>query len=273
MTVTLGNRFVSSQIGVLMAVTLDVIDGVACVTIDRPEVLNALDLETGRAWSSAISSAVEQETVKAVMLTGSGSAFCAGGDLEAISGQPGSYIRELAEVVGHGIVALRNSPKPVIASVAGVVAGGGLGIFLSSDVAVASEGAKFGALYSNVGLTPDLSVTAQLADAIGERRALDLILSPRMLTAREACEWGLVSEVVPSDQLDSRVRQIAASWVNGPTEAFGAAKQLVRGRGARSFEEQLSNEAATIERMFLSEDSRALIDTFLSRAASRKPSD
>jgi 2-(1,2-epoxy-1,2-dihydrophenyl)acetyl-CoA isomerase len=254
-----------------MTVRLEVSDGLACVAIDRPAVLNALDLETGREWSSAVRSSLEREDIKALMLTGTGSAFCAGGDLEEISGQPSSYIRELAEVIGYGIVALRNSPKPVVAAVNGVVAGGGLGIFLSSDFAVAAEDATFGALYSNVGLTPDLSVTAQLADAIGERRALEMILSPRMLTAQNALEWGLVAEVVPKAEVEGRAREIAASWIQGPSEAFGHSKLLVRGRGARSFGEQLEQEASTIEKMFQSEDSQVLIDRFLSGTATRRP--
>lgn len=252
-----------------MTVMLDVSDGLARITIDRPQVRNALDLETGKAWTSAVIQAVNTPEVKAIMLTGAGNAFCAGADVEAMAAESSDYVHELATTVGHGILALHDSPVPVIAAVNGPVAGGGLGIFLSSDIAIASSNARFGALYANVGLTPDLSITTQLVDAVGERRALELLLTPRMLSAEEALTWGLVSRVVSPDELESEAMGVAQSWIGGAPAAHGRAKKLVREGRLRPLSDQMSEEARTVAEMVQTADATRLIDQFLSSRKSR----
>ena len=151
---------------------------------------------------------------------------------------------------------------PVVAAAHGTTAGGGLGILLSSDYAVVGAHSKLGSLYANIGLSPDLSVSAQLARAIGERRALQLVLQDRMLSAREAVEWGLVAEVVDlstgsgvesgtdaraeADAVRARAEEIARFGLAGATQAYGQAKHLVRAQPERSFAEQLEAEAGEV---------------------------
>ena len=134
-----------------------------------------------------------------------GPAFCAGGDVIDMATTMGSAddITALAEVINTGIRSLTESAVPVVAAAHGTTAGGGLGILLSSDYAVVGSRSRLGSLYANIGLTPDLSVSAQLARAVGQRRALQLVLQDRLLSAAEAVEWGLVAEAVEgSDSAD-----------------------------------------------------------------------
>src|SRR5690606_25805750 len=127
-----------------------------------------------------------------------GRAFCAGGDVVAMSASMsgGHEITALAQVINAGILSLTTSALPVVAAAHGTTAGGGLGILLCSDYAVVGAESKIGSLYANIGLTPDLSVSALLARAVGERRALQLVLQDRLLTPEEAIEWGLVAESI-----------------------------------------------------------------------------
>ena len=134
-----------------------------------------------------------------MILDAAGPAFCAGGDVVAMatSGAGGEAVTATAHVIHDGIRTFALSDKPIVAAVQGAVAGGGLGLMLSADYIVASETAKFVSKYANIGLTPDLGVSTLLPAAIGQRRALQLLLQDRTLSAAEALDWGLVAEVVP----------------------------------------------------------------------------
>src|SRR5690606_7186324 len=177
---------------------------------------------------------------------------------------------------------LTTSAIPVVAAAHGTTAGGGLGILMCSDYAVVGASSKIGSLYANIGLTPDLSVSAQLARAVGERRALQLVLQDRMLSAAEAVEWGLVAEYVedPSassgtqdaaaeaDAVRDRAEEIARFWLAGAAGAYGHAKRLVRSQPSRAFAEQLAEEARSIGEAFDTPDARARVAGFA--AASKK---
>src|SRR5690606_36128791 len=187
-----------------------------------------------------------------------------------------------AGVVNRGILALVESELPVAVAAHGTTVGGGLGILLAGDYAVVGEGSKLGSRYANVGLTPDLSVSAQLARAVGERRALQLVLQDRMLSASEAVEWGLVAEYVggPSassgmqdaaaeaDAVRDRAEEIARFWLAGAAGAYGHAKRLVRSQPSRALAEQLAEEARSIGEAFDTPDARARVAGFA--AASKK---
>src|SRR6185312_13994380 len=129
--------------------------------------------------------------VGAILIDAEGPSFCAGGDVlsMAAGGFSADSIAELAGVINRGILSLVESSTPVVAAAQGTTAGGGLGILLASDYAVVGEDSRIGSLYANMGLTPDLSVTAHLGRAIGQRRALQLVLQDRLLSAAEAVEW------------------------------------------------------------------------------------
>ena len=164
----------------------------------------------------------------------------------------------------------------MVAAAHGTTAGGGLGILLSTDYAIVGGRSKLGSLYANIGLTPDLSVSAQLADAVGRRRALQLVLQDRLLTADEALEWGLVAEVVSgadaaeeADRVRARAEEVARFWLAGAAEAYGQAKRLVRTQPSRSFAEQLAEEARSIGASFDTPDARARVAAFAEASAKK----
>ncbi|HWV49054.1 MAG TPA: enoyl-CoA hydratase/isomerase family protein, partial [Microbacterium sp.] len=170
------------------AILLSVSEGMARLTLNRPSRLNAFNADLAHAWRDATIEATTRDDVSAIVIDAAGPAFCAGGDVLDMAATMGSgaEITALAEVINSGIRALVESEVPVVTAAHGTTAGGGLGILLSGDYAVVGSRSKLGSLYANIGLTPDLSVSAQLARAVGERRALQLVLQDRLLSAQEA---------------------------------------------------------------------------------------
>jgi len=251
-------------------------EGLARLTLNRPASLNAFDGELAHAWRDRTAEAVARDDVRAILLDAAGRSFCAGGDVLAMSAtmNGGDQITSFAEVINEGILSLTASAVPVVAAAHGTTAGGGLGILMCSDYAIVGGRSKIGSLYANIGLTPDLSVSAQLGRAIGERRALQLVLQDRLLTAQEAQEWGLVAEVVDgpdaeseADAVRERAEQIARFWLDGAAEAYGQAKRLVRSQPSRAFSEQLSEEARTIGAAFGTDQAQARIAAFAAASA------
>lgn len=244
--------------------------GLARVTFNRPAYLNAMDFDMAARWRDIAHEVTSDAAVGAVILDAAGPAFCAGGDVVAMatSGAGGDAVTATAHVIHDGIRTWALSDKPIVAAVQGAVAGGGLGLMLSADYVVAADSAKFVSKYANIGLTPDLGVTTLLPAAIGQRRALQLLLQDRTLSAAEALDWGLVAEVVPVADVAGRADQIAHFWLENATVAFGQAKRLVRVGAHRTFEENLADEAATIGARFDTDEARLRVAAFA--AASRK---
>ncbi|MGP3533854.1 enoyl-CoA hydratase/isomerase family protein [Microbacterium sp. RD1] len=251
------------------SVLLSIDGGLARVTLNRPASLNAFDFEMAEQWRDVAVTVTGDPSIGAVILDAAGPAFCAGGDVLAMaaSGAAGADLTATALVINDGIRAFVEAPVPVVAAVQGTVAGGGLGIMLSADYVVAAEPTRFGSKYANIGLTPDLGVTTLLPAAIGQRRALQLFLQDRMLTAAEALDWGLVAEVVPGDALATRAEEIARSWRDGATAAFGQAKRLVRAGAYRTFAESLADEAETIGAAVDTADAQARVAAFAASSA------
>ncbi|GAA5152935.1 enoyl-CoA hydratase/isomerase family protein [Microbacterium pseudoresistens] len=254
-------------------------DGLARLTLNRPQRLNAFNADLAHAWAEVTTEAVGRDDVGAIVLDATGPAFCAGGDVldmaQTMTG--GSDIHELAGVINIGIRALTESSIPVVAAAHGTTAGGGLGILLSTDYAVIGADSRIGSLYANIGLTPDLSVSAQLAQAVGERRALQLVLQDRLLSADEAVEWGLVAEAVTveeggsiADAVRARADEIARFWLGSAPRAYGQAKRLIRSRPGRSFADQLAEEARTIGAAFDGDEARTRVQDFAAASAKRR---
>lgn len=261
------------------AILFAVEEGMARLTLNRPARLNAFNADLAHAWKDATAEATSRADVKAILIDASGPAFCAGGDvidMATTMGASGAEITALAEVINTGIRSLTESTVPVVAAAHGTTAGGGLGILLSSDYAVVGSRSKLGSLYANIGLTPDLSVSAQLARAVGQRRALQLVLQDRLLSASEALDWGLVAEVVEGEDSEAeaalvraRGEEIARFWLAGAADAYGHAKRLVRSQPERSFAEQLSEEARSIGAALETPDAQARVSAFAASAAKR----
>lgn len=255
------------------AILFDVTDGLAHLTLNRPARLNAVDPDAIGLWQRYAHEIAERDDIGAVLFDAGGRAFCAGGDVVAMSQLAGSepdagrVIRSLADQIHDGHRTLRESTKPIVAAVQGPVAGGGLGFMLVADLVIASDQATFASRYADVALTPDCGVSTLLPEAVGTRRALELTLTSRRLSAAEALEWGLVAEVVAPEALEARAREIAGSWLAGATGAFGQAKRLVRSGLTRPFQGALDDEARTIGAAFESPDAQAAIAAFSARSS------
>ena len=253
------------------SILFTVTDGLAHVTLNRPERLNAINADAAHRWREIGLEIAARDDICAVLFDAAGRAFCAGGDVLAMStlgtdeASAGEAVHALANVIHDGHRALRDSNKPIVAAVQGAVAGGGLGFMLVADVIVASERASFASKYADIGLTPDCGVSTLLAEAVGTRRALQLLLTPRNLSAAEALDWGLVTEVVAPEAVDARAREIAALWVGGASAAYGEAKRLVHAGKDRSFQQSLDDEAVTIGVAFDSVEARARVAAFAAR--------
>jgi len=247
------------------SVLCEIDDGVARITLNRPEALNAFDEGMAHAWAEVVTETVSDERVRAIMLAGNGRAFCAGGDVRAMAdaGFDGEHIAALAHLINRGQLALIESSIPVVAAAHGTTAGGGLGILLNSDYAVVGHSSKVGSLYAKLGLTPDLTVTALLARAIGERRALQLVLQDRLVTASEAVSWGLVAEAVPDDEVLDRAKSIARYIADNSPESRGTAKRMIRASFTRSLTQTLNDEALSIGAALSSENAKARINAFI----------
>lgn len=244
-------------------------DGLARLTLNRPERLNAFNKELALAWREVTKDATSRDDVRAILLDANGSAFCAGGDVRDMAEhmESGKDITELAGVINEGLTALATSSVPVVAAAHGTTAGGGLGILLATDYAIIAADSRIGSLYANVGLTPDLSVTAHLSAAVGERRALQLVLRDRMLSAEEALDWGIAAEIAAdADAVRARAEEIARFWLDGAAGAYGQAKRLVRARSDQSFAAQLDDEARTIGAAFETPDAQVRVRAFASRS-------
>jgi 2-(1,2-epoxy-1,2-dihydrophenyl)acetyl-CoA isomerase len=224
-------------------------DHVATITLNRPDAYNALDLELGRELFHASLEVDEDPDVRCVVITGAGKAFCAGGDVKGfVDNLPriGILVKELTTYLHGAVSRLTRSPKPVIMAVNGVAAGGGLSFALSGDLVVAAESARFTMAYSKIAATPDGSSSYFLPRLVGLRRALELYLTNRVLSAREALDWGLITRVVPDAELRTAVETLAHELAAGPTLAIGGAKRLFHQSTWESLETQMELEAQAI---------------------------
>ena len=249
--------------------TVERANHVATLTLSRPEAYNALNMPLGRELFEASLELDDDPDVRCVVITGAGRAFCAGGDVKDFVdnlGRIGSHIKELTTYLHGAVSRFCRSDKPVIMAINGIAAGGGFSFALSGDLVVAAESAKFTMAYSKIAATPDGSSSYFLPRLIGLRRAMELYYTNRVLTAREALEWGLVTRVVPDAELKSTVTALAAELAQGPTKAFGAAKRLLHQSTWESLETQMELEAQAIAASGRTEDFRAGVTAFAQKA-------
>jgi 2-(1,2-epoxy-1,2-dihydrophenyl)acetyl-CoA isomerase len=245
--------------------TVERATGVATLTLNRPDAYNSLNMALGRELFTASLELDEDPEVRCVVITGSGRAFCAGGDVKDFVdnlGRIGAHIKELTTYLHGAVSRFCRSDKPVIMAINGIAAGGGFSFALSGDLVVAAESAKFTMAYSKIAATPDGSSSYFLPRLIGLRRAMELYFTNRVLTAREALEWGLVTRVVPDAELRPAVAALAAELAQGPTKAYGAAKRLLHQSTWESLETQMELEAQAIAAAGHTEDFRAGVTAF-----------
>lgn len=245
----------------------EITDGVAELTLNRPEAANAVDLAAARQWVSVLETIGADSSVRSVLVVGAGKRFCAGGDVRAMAGaaDPADYVAELADTLDAALVTLGSLPVPVIAAVHGAVAGAGLGLMLACDLILAGAGTRFTAGYPGVGLSPDCGVSYHLPRAIGQQRALEFLLTGRVLSADEALSWGLVTGVEPDDQVHTRARELAQRLAAGPSRALGTTRRLVRQSWTLDRAAAGGQETAAIRELAGGADAGQLLRQFTSR--------
>jgi 2-(1,2-epoxy-1,2-dihydrophenyl)acetyl-CoA isomerase len=229
------------------AVTLEVVDGGARITLNRPDSLNSWNEEFGRELAAAVERVSSDDAVRAVLITGAGRAFSSGADLSEqrsnVEGGPADLSARLRELYNPIVLAIRQLPKPVIAAVNGPAAGIGCSLALACDLIVAAESAFFLLAFVNIGLVPDGGVTATLPARAGAARAAEMAMLGERVGAKTALEWGLINRVVPDDDLEQSTTLLLAHLAQGPTRAYANIKKLLNRRLYGDLAAQLDAEA------------------------------
>ena len=247
------------------SILVDVKDHVATIILNRPEAYNALTIPLARELFEAAVAADEDPEVRCIVVTGSGKAFCAGGNVKEFAGnlaRIGALLKELTTYLHAAISRFTRTPKPVVMGVNGVAAGGGFSLALSGDFVFAAESTRFTMAYAGIAATPDGSSSYFLPRLIGIRRAIELFYLNRSLTAHEALEWGLVNRVVPDAEFPEALGALARQLAQGPTLAYGAGKQLFHHSFSESLETQMELETEAIARSGKTEDFKSGVTAF-----------
>jgi 2-(1,2-epoxy-1,2-dihydrophenyl)acetyl-CoA isomerase len=252
-------------------VLFEVRDNVAHVTLNRPQAGNALHLEMAKELMAVALRSAGDPSIRAVLLSGAGNRFCVGGDVKAFAAQEQlpQYLREVTTYLHLAVSRFARLDAPVIAAVQGSAAGGGFSLAISCDLVIAAESATFLMAYSKIGMAPDGSSTYFLPRLVGFKRAMELTLTNRVLSAREACEWGIVTEVVAPDGLAARAEELAKSLAQGPTGAYGSAKRLLHSGWNQSLETQMELESRAIAEAGASSDGKEGIKAFVEKRKAR----
>ena len=241
---------------------------VLTITLNRPDVLNAFNGAMHKALAAALKEA-RDDSVRAVVLTGAGRAFCVGQDLTEFREAPGDIGDRLRSTYHPNVLAIRGLDKPVIAAINGPAAGAGLSVACACDLRIASDAATFIPAFINIGLVPDSGGTFFVTRLLGYARAFEWFCVGRRLNADEAREWGIVSEVVAADDFEARVADFAAELAARPTRAIGMTKRLLDQAVGSTLDDQLAREAQLQAAATQSEDFREGVQAFLEK---REPS-
>ncbi len=241
---------------------------VLTITLNRPDVLNAFNAAMHQALSAALKEA-EADDVRAVVITGAGRGFCVGQDLTEFREAPGDIGERLRGNYHPNILALRRLEKPVLAAVNGPAAGAGLSFACACDLRLAAASATFVPAFINIGLVPDSGGTYFVRRLLGTARAFEWMTSGRRLSAAEALDWGLVSEVVADEKLAERAAERAAELAAMPTRGVGLTKRLFDNAENATLEEQLELEAQLQTAATQTADFREGVDAFLEKREPR----
>ena len=253
-----------------MTVEVETQDGIAVITLNRPDVLNAFNDEMGEAALYAVRRSSEDDDVRCIVITGAGRAFSAGEDLAALSA---GYERGEAPPLGDTLVnrynplirAIRNAPKPVAAAINGVAAGAGASLALACDFRIATEKAKLVLAFIGVGLVPDSGALWFLTRMIGASRTWELAATGNPLSAEKALELGIYQRVTPADEFEQAWREAAAILAAGPTRGFALTKKLLQQAAERSLDDQLDAEVQAQTEAGLTEDHLEGVQAFLAK--------
>lgn len=253
-------------------ILLDKQGGVATLTLNRPDVLNALNRQMALDLDEAVTELTGDETIRAVVLRGAGRGFMAGGDVATFHQNMDSIDEMITDLIGifhKSVAGIAAMPKPVIAAVHGPAAGAGVSMSLNADYTIAADNAKFTMAYIWLGTNPDGGSTYLLPRLIGRRKALELAMLSDTLDASAALDMGLVNRVVTADDLEAESMALAERLAAGPTRAFAQTKALInQSFEAASFDDQLAAERDAFLRCAGTDDFREGVAAFVEK---RKP--
>ncbi len=251
-------------------VQLDLTEGVATITLDRPEAMNSLDVATKVALLETVRAVADDPAARAVVLTGTGRAFCVGQDLkEHIEILGGSSRDQLFTTVDDHynpiVTTLATMAKPVLAAVNGVAAGAGASLAFACDLRYLAEGAGFNLAFANIALSCDTGASYHLQRLVGRAKAIELLYFPRTIPAEESLSLGLATRVVPADDLPGVVGEVAAQLAAGPSVALGAMRRSVAYAAGHSFEESLEFESSMMTLTGATEDHARAVAAFVAK--------
>jgi enoyl-CoA hydratase/carnithine racemase len=250
-------------------ITYEKSEGVATITLNRPEALNAFSKEVVEQVLRALEDVKTDENMRVVVLTGAGEkAFSAGADIKAMAGMTALKARELSLMGESLCLALENLDKPVIAAINGYALGGGLEVAMACDIRIASENARMGQTEVNIGLIPGWGGTQRLTRLVGMTKAKELVFSGKMFDARTAEEFGIVNIVAPADKFKETVRQFALELASKPPVALKVAKALINKGSNMSLDSALELEREGFGVVASSEDFKEGVSAFTEK---RKP--
>ena len=251
-------------------VLLEVADGVATITLNRPDAMNSLDVATKEALLEAVRSAAGDAAVRCVVLTGSGRAFCVGQDLKEHvelldSGSSDELFTTVERHYNPIVTLLATMPKPVVAAVQGVAAGAGASLAFACDFRVLAEPAGFNLAFTGVALSADTGASWTLQRLVGRAKAIELLYFPSTIGSAQALELGLATSVVPAEDLAAEVATLAGRLAAGPTVAYGAIRRAVANSAGASFEDAIAFEGEMMTLTGGTRDHRAAVDAFLAK--------
>jgi 2-(1,2-epoxy-1,2-dihydrophenyl)acetyl-CoA isomerase len=246
----------------------DVADGIATLTLNRPDNLNALSEDLSRALQEAIARAASDEAVRCVVITGSGRGFCSGADLGGLDLKPGERI-PVASILRRNynpiILGITRMPKPVVASINGVAAGAGASLALACDFRIASDKSRMFQAFIKLGLVPDSGAHWFLERLVGHAKAAELALLGDIIDAATCERFGLVTKVVPHDDLEKETRAFAEQLASGPTVAYGLTKKGLLYAAEHDLEKVLDYEADLQDIAAMTEDNIEGVVAFLQK--------
>jgi 2-(1,2-epoxy-1,2-dihydrophenyl)acetyl-CoA isomerase len=251
------------------SVLFSVADGVGVITLNRPQARNAIDPGFTEDLREAIERCAADETVRAVLIRAEGPSFTVGGDVAAMAGTPPAelpaLLTRITAIYHATLQRLDQLPVPVVTAVHGAVAGGGLGLVYVADVVLAAESTRFAAGFAGLGLSVDSGGTWFLPRLVGTRRAAELCLTQRVLSATEAAEWGLISRVVRDEDLTAEAEAAARLLAAGPTRALGEIRTLLRRSPDAELGDQLRAESDALARTAATRDAAHGIASFMAK--------
>lgn len=240
-------------------------DGLATITLNRPETLNAMNGDLMQGITDSIRTVERDQSIRAVVLTGTGRGFCAGADLSAAADDVPDKDHSLHHLYNDTMRAIVNCPVPVVARINGAAAGGGLGLALACDITIATESAIFVATFGpKLGIVPDMGATWTIPRLVGRARALGLTLLGTRLSGKEAEEWGLIWKSVPGEALDDAVDEVVATLKRSNPATSTRIRQSIDAAFENSFSEQLDLEVEH-QRILLPRNMQAGAKAFLEK--------